>query len=424
MAVVAGQLSNFADWYRDQLMKSAAWFVTKTPLLDSLGTWSEGTEVDQRGMRFYFMKEEAGGHSFPTAKSPSFNQPKLPQTDSMYARAMMYVIPLIMEHRMLRDAKSNKPNVLINMETILKNYTEVGAQQQEFFACGDGRGIMAFSTVSLAVGNAQTLTCDTTPANESGHTKGAVRLRKNQFYQSFNTTSGLAEGTFLVTKQGKTSCTVNVINGNITSGNPICHVNGFNRAPRGLNHLFDNLARILQGRDTSVDDVMNCPTLDKVNTRFTVPDRETAKTISVTYQNDANARSGFTWVTIPGIMSDLRKQQYGFGRKDMDEPAKDIAKGYKDADGATVLEIANWDDDRHLGFKSETVKKLNEQEWGEIDLDDQSWRMLPGDNSSGSLLYNKSWGCIWSLAVNNTRAAILVKRCGLSGIQRQIVTGV
>jgi len=418
------QLSNFNDWYTDKVQRSQAWFVTKTPLLDSLGTWSEGEEVDQRGMRWYFMKEEAGGHSFPTTKQPSFNAPKLLQSDSMYARAMMYALPLIAEYRMIRDAMSGKETVRIKLADILKHYTEIGAQQQEYFACGDGRGVLAFGNSNLAVGANQTLNCESNPSTEPGHTKGAVRLRKNQIYQSFDQSTGLAEGTIKVTKQGKTSCTVTVMSGITTAGNPICHVNGFNKAPRGLTHLFGNHPRILQGRDTSVDDVMNCPTLDKVNTRLTIPDRNTAKTILVTYQNDSNARANLTWVTIPGIMTDLENQQYGFGRKTMNERAQDQAHGYKDADGATILEIANFDDDVHMGFLSDHVKKLNEMEWGEIDLDALMWRMLPGDNQSGSILFNRSWGCIWSLASDDFRSSVVIKRCSVSGITRQVTTGV
>lgn len=419
----AAQLSNWVDFYQEQIEKSDAWYVVNTPFLDALDSFSEGEDVDQRGKRYYFKKTQAGGHTLPTKNSPDFNRAKAGQSDSMYVRASMYVIPSVIEYRMMRDAMSNKPGVRVKMADIIKDVTEVAAQQQEFFAIGDGRGTMAFSSSNLAVGAAQTLNCHTAAAADPGHTKGAVRLRKDEFYQAFNATTGNARGTFKVVTQGKTSCVVDVISGTIAADDPICHVNGYNKAPRGVLHCINNNARILQGRDTSVDDVMNSPVLDKNGARLTIPDRDTAKTILVTYNNNAGSRANLTWVTTPGLMADLRAQQYGFGRKEMAADAVDSPKGYKDADGARIIETANFDEDCHVGFKNDQLKKLTEIPWGQLDDSGGPWRMIPGANETGSMLSARSWGTCWTLGIKSTRSGILIKRCALPGVT-QVVTGV
>jgi hypothetical protein len=419
----AAQLSNYVDWSTQVVEEAPAWFNLKTPFLTALDSFAEGDEVSLIGKRFYFDKEEAGGHTLPTKSSPDFNRAKQGQSDSMYARAMMYVLPTAIEYRFMQDIMRNKPGQRMKMERYLKGITEVGAQQQEFFALGDGRGALAFSASNLVVGTGLTMNCSTAAAADPGHTKGAVRLRKNQFYQAFNETTGNARGTLKVTTQGKTSCVVTVISGTVSSGDPICHVNGYNKAPRGTAQCLNNNPRILQGRDTSVDDVMNCPTLDKVNTRLTIPDRDTAKTILVTYNVDSGSRENLVWVTTPGLMSDLRQQQYGFGRKDMAEAATDSPKSYKDADGSTIIEAANMDEDMHIGFKRDQLKKLTEIEWGPLDDSGGPYRMLPGANETGSMLSARSWGCCWTIGIKSTRTGILIKRCTQPSVT-QTVTGV
>src|SRR5438034_11101721 len=110
-------------------------------------------------------------------------------------------------------------------------------------------------------------------------------------------------------------------------------------------------------------------------------------------------------------MSDLRQQQYGFGRKDMAADATDSPKSYRDADGSTIIEAANGDEDMHFGFKRDQLKKLTEIEWGPLDDSGGPWRMLPGQNETGSLLSARSWGCCWTIAIKSARSGILIKRC-------------
>lgn len=421
-------VTNWLDFYQQQLVKAKDWFVVNAPLWESIDELTEGVAVSQRGVRFYFMKTQAGGHTLPTLSAPDFNRAIPPQSDSMWAVPQMYAIPLVIDLLLLNDAGGasgpKKANAMFNAQDIMRNTTEVAAQHQEFFACGDGTGALAYASASLTVvGAGQTLTCDTSADATPGHTKGAVRLKANNYYQSFDTTTGLPEGTILVTSSNnKTQATVTLISGVVTSGNPICDVGGYQAAPMGITGLIDDNNRIMQGRDTSVDTILNCPTIDLNGNKFTVTDRETIKTMLVVLNNDKSMRSGLTNITTPGLMSDLRKQQFGFHRTQGAEPAVDIAGGYKDADGTRILEITNYDEDRSTFFKN-NLQKHTELPFGDINPDGLSWRNLPGVNNTGSRTFYRFWGCSWTLATTNTLAGSTVKRASSTGITTQVVTG-
>lgn len=422
-------VTNYVDWYQPQLVRAKDWFKLRAPLWNNIGEITTGEVVSQRGVRFYFNRNQAGGHSLPSLSQPDNNRAIPSQSDSMWAVPQLYTIPLVMDLLLLNDAGGNngpkKAQAMFSIQDIVKQVTGAAAQRQEFFACGNGSDAMAYSAGSLAVvGAGQTLTCTTAPAATPGQTKGAVRLKQNQYYQSYDTTTGLPEGTILVTSaNNKTTATVTLLSGVVTSGNPICDVGGYNAAPMGLTGLIDNNNRIMQGRDTSVDTILNCPTVDLAGAKFTVTDRETIKTMLVVLNDDDGARSGLTNITTPGLMSDLRKQGYGFHRTQGDEAQVDITKIYKDADGTRIMEIANYDEDRSSFFKG-AIQKHTELEFGDIRPDDQTWHNLPGVNSTGSRSYYRQWGTAWTLAIDDTMAVSTVKRASVTGITTQVVTGI
>ncbi len=99
----------------------------------------------------------------------------------------------------------------------------------------------------------------------------------------------------------------------------------------GYTGLLDNVNRITQGRDTSVDTIMNIPTVNLSNTaKFTVSDMETIKTMLNVLNMDDGMRSGLTVITTPGIMSDVRKQGYGFHRTQGDDAVVGVSRIYKE----------------------------------------------------------------------------------------------
>ncbi len=422
-------VNNWLDFYQQQLIEAKDWFVVKAPLWNNIDEITKGEVVSQRGVRFYFGKTQPGGHGNPTLSQPDNNRAIPEQTDSMWAVPQLYTIPLEIDYLLLLDAGgANRPkaqNAMFTAQRIIRGVTEAAAQRQEFYACGDGTGAMAYSSGSLAVvGAGQTLTCDSTAGAGPGHTKGAVRLKQNQYYQSYDTTTGLPEGTILVTSaNNKTQATVTLLSGVVTSGNPICDVGAYQGVPMGITGLIDDNNRITQGRDSSVDTILNVPTIDLAGTsKYTISDRETIKTMLVVLNLDKGARSGLTNITTPGLMSDLRKQGYGQRRYAADDAVTDISAIYKDVDGTRVMEIANFDDDRSAFFQS-NLQKHTELPFGDINPDGLDWRNLPGVNATGSRNFYRFFGTSWCLAQDDYLASSLCKRASSSGITRQITVG-
>lgn len=422
-------VTNMVDFYAQQLIRAKDFYKTKAPLWNALSEITDAEVVSQRGVRFYFDKTGPGGHGLPSLSQPDNNRAIPSQSDSMWAVPQLYTIPLVIDLLLLNDAGGNngpkKSNAMFSIQEIIKKVTGAAAQHQDFFACGNGSDAMAYASTSLTVpGAGQSLTCETTPAAAPGHTKGAVRLKQNQYYQSFDTTTGLPEGTILVTSaNNKTSATVTLLSGVVTSGNPICDVGGYNAAPMGYTGLLDNVNRIVQGRDSSVDTIMNIPTVNNSNTsKFTVTDMETVKTMLNVLNEDDSMRSGLSVITTPGLMSDIRKQGYGFHRTQDDNAVVGISRIYKDADGSRVMEITSAEEDRYVAFKS-NLQKHTEIQFGDLSPDDLQWRNLPGVNGTGSRNWYRMWGTSWTLACDDFMAAAQMKGASLTGITTQTVTG-
>lgn len=421
-------VSNWVDFYAQQLVRAKDWSVLAAPFWNSIGEVTKAVEVSQRGVRYYFVKTQAGGHTLPTIAQPDNNRAIPSQSDSMWAVPQMYSISMVIDYLLMVDAGGDKgakkANAMFTIQEIVSQTVDAAAQHQEFFAMGNGFGILAYAAASLAVpGAAQALACETTPATTPGHTKGAVRLKQNQYYQSYDTTTGLPEGTILVTSSNNlTSCTVTLLSGVVTSGNPICDVGGYGGAPMGVSGLIDNNNRIVQGRDSSVDTILNCPAIDLNNTKFTVTDREKTKTQLVVKNLNKGARSGLSNLVTPGLMSDLRQQGYGFHRTAGDEPVVDVAGGYKDADGTRILEMSNWEEDRSTFFK-DALEKHTEFPFGDLRPDNLDWRNLPGVNGTGSRSYYRMWGTSWCLGLSDPNAVSTVKESSITGIVTQATVG-
>jgi len=422
-------VTNMTDFYSQQLIRAKDMYKLRAPLWNALPEITGGEVVSQRGVRFYYNKTQPGGHGLPSLAQPDNNRAIPSQSDSMWAVPQLYTIPLVIDLLLLNDAGGNngpkKANAMFSIQEIIKQVTGAAAQHQDFFACGNGSDAMAYSASNLTVpGAGQTLNCETTAAAAPGHTKGAVRLKQNQYYQAYDTTTGLPEGTILVTSlNNKTSATVTLLSGTVTSGNPICDVGGYNAAPMGYTGLLDNVNRITQGRDTSVDTLMNIPTVNLSGTaKFTVTDMETVKTMLNVLNMDDSMRSSLTVITTPGLMSDIRKQGYGFHRTNSDDAVVGISRIYKDADGSKVMEIADAEEDRYVAFKG-NLQKHTEIEFGDIAPDDLQWRNLPGVNGTGSRNYYRQWGTSWTLACDDFMAAAQIKGASQTGIVQQTTTG-
>src|SRR5437899_3470636 len=100
----------------------------------------------------------------------------------MWAVPQMSSISMVIDYLLMVDAGGDKgpkkANAMFNIQEIVSQTVDAAAQHQEFWACGDGRGALAWASATLTVpGAGQILTCSTTPAADPTHTKGAVRLK-------------------------------------------------------------------------------------------------------------------------------------------------------------------------------------------------------------------------------------------------------
>jgi len=420
-------VSNWVDFYAQQLIRAKDWSILAAPFWNSIGEVTTAEEVSQRGARLYFVKNQAGGDSLPTIANPDNNRAIPPQSDSMWAVPQMSTTTAVLDYSLMVDAGGangpKKANAMFSIQEIISQTVDAFAQRQEYYAMGPGSAAMAYSAGSIAApGAGQTLTLTTAAAATPGQTKGGVRLKANQYYQSYDTTTGLAEGTFIVTSSNnKTTATITLLSGIITSGNPITIVGGYNGAPVGVSGLIDDNNRIVQGRDSSVDTLLNCPSVDLNGTKFTVSDRETVKTQLVVRNLSKAERGGLNNLVTPGLMSDLRKQGYGFHRTNGDEPVVDIAGGYKDADGTRIMEMSNWEEDRSTFWKGDALQKHTQFPIGDLmpNGNNLDWWNLPGVNGTGSRSYYRQWGTSWTLALVNPNCVTTVKRASLSGIVTQ-----
>ncbi len=421
-------VTNLVDLYTQQVLMAKNQFVTKAPFYHAIGSITRGEVVSQRGVRYAYGKTQPGGHGNPTLSQPDNNRAIPEQTDSMWSVPQWYTIPFEIDYSLLNDAGGargpKKANAMFSIERLMKNITDVAAQRQEFYMCGNGSGALAYASATLTVpGAGQTLTCEIAAAAAPGHTKGAVRLKQNQYYQSWDTSTGLPEGTILVTSaNNKTQATVTLLSGVVTSGNPITDVGSYNAVPMGITGLIDDNNRIVQGHDSAVDTIMSCPSIDLAGNKFTISDRDTIKTMLVTLNLEKGARSGLTNITTPGLMSDLRKQGYGQRRYDADEAVSDIAVIYKDGDGTRMMEIANYDEDRSTFFQ-DNLEKLTEFDFDDIAPDGLNWRNLPGVNATGSRNFYRFLGCSWTLGIDDFLTCSTVKRASLTGIVTQYQVG-
>src|SRR5215831_3879238 len=115
-------VTNWVDFYAQQLVRSEDWSVLAAPLWNSIGEVTDAVEVSQRGVRFYYMKNQAGGHTLPTIAQPDNNRAVPPQSDSMWAVPQMYSIPMVIDYALMVDAGGDrvpkKANAMFNIQEI------------------------------------------------------------------------------------------------------------------------------------------------------------------------------------------------------------------------------------------------------------------------------------------------------------------
>jgi hypothetical protein len=99
-----------------------------------------------------------------------------------------------------------------------------------------------------------------------------------------------------------------------------------------------------------------------------------------------------------------------------------VQKRYSDGDTAFVL-MTDMDEDRAYLFRANALPNWEEKKLGVLNFDGQEWRMLFGDNGTGSDSYQRALGMAFQMGIVTPRRATYIKRALTTGTQTQVAVG-
>jgi hypothetical protein len=296
-------------------------------------------------------------------------------------------------------------------------YTETFRKRMNQYFYGTGNGSVAYSASSISTLGTQTLAGTTTASTTPGQTKGTLWLWEQETYQAINASTGAVRGTFVVTTAGTSSCTINLLSGTISSGDPIVIQGSYQLAMRGLGWLISDQNRVLQGLDTSIYVDLNNPVVDLVGALLTPAAIENAKALLQTRNNAVTAKNDLTAFITPGQYSTIRKQGYNLGYYLREDAGSDTMKGvqgdYTDGDTRFILD-ADDDEDRVQFAKTADFKIYEMKPYGKYNRDGLQTRMLLGANSTGSDNWQSAVGWKGNPATLSGRGSTFIKRAQLA----------
>lgn len=376
--------------------------------------------VGEKGYRFAMWSDLPGGHTAYTAAASDFNEAIAPQSLSAYVFPTRYALPMMFDEAILEDFNNGDEGAFIKLKGILMLYLKAASKRMNRIFYGDGTGSLAYSATTTSVLGSQTISGETAAAVTSGHTKGTCWLEKNQYYNAINAATGAIRGTFYVTIPGKTSCTVVVTAGTISSGDPIVDVNSYNKYFRGLGFLISNANRIIQGINTANVPDLNSNGVDLAGLPLTSAVVEQVKTGLHIRNNLSDNRTGLAVFTPPGQMSSLRKQGANLRMYINGENAvQGVAEYFKTGD-TVFIEDADMDEDRQYYVNYDEFLMIEERPLDVINIDGNDWRMILGANGTGSGRYQRAIGWRGNLARRgNALTSSYVFRASTTGISQQ-----
>lgn len=382
--------------------------------------------VSGKGWKIPLTLQRPGGHTWFTPSQPDFNAATSMKSTAMWVYATRYALPIQLGGDLIQSFQTGGADSLSSMGDLIEMYNRTAAKMINYMLQGDGTGSLAYAAATLAsTGPGQALTCSTTAGSTTaGQTKGGVRLNLGQYYQAIDTTTGNPRGTFLVTTINSTAPTVNVINGSVTSGDPIVTVGAWQRAMRGLAWLISNVNRDLQGLNTADVQDLNSYFLDLVGVQLTPGAWSNLKAGLKVRNNKQNVAGGLTGTITPGQMELLARQGYNY-RNDPSfgkMKVQGVAPGYEDGD-TMFVEDADGDEDRGYLWKAEQLKMFEMMPFGTYNLDGMDMRMQLGSNSTGSDVYQKAIGIKANPGIMLPHSCAGFRRAKISNVQTQVNSG-
>lgn len=420
MPTVTVNFESFTDWVRQQVRQfteNQEWFENKAPGYTALRKAVDTYPITPKGYRIPAITGRPGGHTAYIPAASSFNPAIGAESQSMYVFPTYYALPMVFQGAMIRGLRKAEER-LYDFADVLKAYMNAATKRMEYMVYGDGSGALAFSSSTLSAGNAQTMNCTTTAAATPGQTKGATRLEHRHSYWAINASTGAARGEILCVTEGTSSCVVNVVWGSVSSGDPIVDPNSYNRYMRGLGFLVSKTSRILQGVNTANFRDLNSPEVDLNGTLATPFDFNTAKTYLQTRNNDENVENKLLAFLTYGFYSVLKAQGWNMINQTA-EATVGVAKKFTDGD-TIFIRTSDMDDDRCYLIHPEAIKMFEEMPLGPLDLDGQEFRMLFGNNGTGSDDWQRALAMAANPGIVAPRAAVLIKRALLTGQVTQV----
>src|ERR1051325_4177556 len=310
-------------------------FENNDPGMRAFGKAVDKPPLTSKGYRLPDYARRPTGMTWFTPDNSDFNQANGPQSVSMWVYPTMSAWPMIWTGSAIESMENDTADNVQCYDQVMVQYTEVFRKRMNQYFYGTGNGAVAYSATTTTTLGSQSLSGTTTAATTPGQTKGTMWLWEQETYQAINASTGAVRGTFVVTTAGTSSCTVNVLSGTVSSGDPIVIQGSYQLAMRGLGWLISDQNRVLQGLDTSVYTDLNAPVADLAGALLTPAAIENAKALVQTRNNAESAKNNLTAFITPGQYSTIRKQGYNLGyylREDAgSDTMKGVQGGYHDA---------------------------------------------------------------------------------------------
>ena len=420
MSVVT-MFANTSESYQQEVLEEVQSIKeNNAPGFNAFRTKIQKRKAGEKGLKITYDNIIAGGHSTPTSLKPDWNEPVADEEIASYVYPIRYRLPMIFDHGLIRDYKNRIPSAGNSLRRKLKNKLIAALKRLNRAFYSDGSGAVAYSTSSISALGSSSMNGDTTPATSAGHTKGTKWLKKNNWYQAINTSTGQPRGLFQVTAEGASSCTINLVSGTVSSGDPIVDVNTYNGYFRGLAWLISNVNRVIQAVSTTDFPDLNSYGIDLAGAPLTFSIIEDLLA-GLRIKNNAQVKDGKVLFLPPGQESVLRKSGQNLRvYNDASNVVKGISEDIDFGTNLTAILDADMDEDRTYAVAYNEFGMLEEMELDELSMDDLEWHQLMGANNSGSERYQRGIGWDGNLYRRGTAlSSAFIYRASVTGVKTQ-----
>jgi hypothetical protein len=402
-----------------EFLKGGTLFELNAPTYKAIKNRVDEKPITQKGYQISYWNRMPGGIGGFIPGNSSFNSYLSPNSKPMYVFPTYMAQPMIFDGSTFRMLNSGSESKVQNLGDSVQIHYDWFTKGLEWMAVGDGTGALAYSGSTITtLGTGQSLTGTTAAATTPGQTKGTFRLKAGQTYDSVNTSTEAVRGQFYIETEGASSCTIFLIWGSISSGDRITWPGSNQKMPRGLGFLISNASRVLQTISTATEPYLNSYGLDLAGNLLTPSTFSSLKAGIQTRANADAARNNLLCFMTPNQYQILARQGWNLTIQPVDETSGAAGK-YKDGDTTFILG-ADMDEDRGYLAPADILGMYEEMPVGEFDLDGQTWRMLMGNNGTGSDSYQKAIGCAWNMGIERPIGAGFFKRALISSTQTQV----